>query len=238
MGAPSTTRRRFAFLAAAVVLGAWLAGCAATTPAAGNRGAGGPAGIPEGKGRLILETGGISEVNYYILDQATDKEVYQANPRMGSTSPLGYERGGPDRPPMVDLDPGTYTVVVNTDTKEPVQVADVEVRAGEDRYVQVPVGRFQIMYSNESGRAQVPFLIYDYTLKTVMGKGLTSTEVRYFIAPVGDYKVRIENSASGVDEIRPVQVTFGRPQNITIGPAPTQEQPSGSGQGTQDGSQQ
>jgi hypothetical protein len=211
-------------IAAALAFGA--IGCATT----GAGGAGGIPQIPEGKGRLVLETGGISEVNFYVNDQETDEEVYAATPRLGASSPMGYERGGTDRPPMVDLLPGTYTVVVTTDTRDPVQIPDVEIQAGVDRYVQVPVGRFQILYSAESGRAQVPFLIYDYGMKTVLGKGLTSTEVRYFIAPVGDYKIRIENASSGIDEIRPVQVSFGRPQNITIGPAPVEEVPAGTGQ--------
>ena len=53
----------------------------------------------------------------------------------------------------------------------------------------------------------------------MLGRGMTSTEVRYFIVPVGEYKVRIENSPTGLDEIRPVQVSMGQTQNILIGTA-------------------
>ena len=197
----------------------WAVGCAST---GGSSAWGGPPPIPEGKGRLFLETGGINEVNFYVLDQETDDEVYSETPRMSASSPAGYERGGVSMPKYVDLPPGQYTLVVNTDIQDHVEIPDIEVRMGEERYAQIPIGRFQLLYSiaGEQGpvRTQVPFLIYDYNMNTVLGKGMTSTEIRYFITPVGTYKVRIENSPSGLDQIRPVQVGFGRPQNITIEP--------------------
>jgi hypothetical protein len=202
----------------------WIVGCAST----GGSTWGGPPPIPEGKGRFYLETGGISEVNFYVIDQETDDEVYSETPRMSASSPARYERGGVSVPQYVDLPPGKYSLVVNTDIQEPVEVPDIEVRMGEERYVQVPIGRFQLLYytQGEQGlvRSQVPFLIYDFNMSTVLGKGMTSTEISYFITPVGTYKVRIENSPSGLDEQRPVQVSFGRPQNISIEPA---AQPSG-----------
>jgi hypothetical protein len=113
-----------------------------------------------------------------------------------------------------------------------VEIPDVEVSMGEERYVQIPVGRFQVLFSDQQGRSQVPFLIYDYNMKTVLGKGMTSTEIRYFVVPVGNYKIRIENSPSGLDQIRPVQASFGRIQNITIAPptTPEPEEDQGSGQ--------
>ena len=224
------------FLGAVLALGyaALLSGCAAT----GGGTAQAPLPIPEGKGRLILETGGIYEVNFYVIDQETDEEVYSETPRLSASSPSGYERGVRNLPPHVDLPPGLYTVVVNTDIRDDVRIPDVEVVMGEERYVQVPIGRFQIFFWEQRGdsreRAQVPFLIYDYSMRTVLGKGMTSTEVRYFIAPVGNYKIRIENSPTGLDEIRPVQVSFGRAQNISIEP-PTATTP---GQGGGGGPQQ
>lgn len=192
----------------------------------------GPPPIPEGKGRLMLETGGINEVNFYVIDQETDDEVYSETPRLAASSPIGYERGLRQLPQSVDLPPGVYTVVVNTDITDSVELADVEVKMGEERYAQIPIGRFQILFSTSQGRAQIPFLIYDYNMRTMLGKGMTSTEVRYFIVPVGNYKIRIENSPTGLDEIRLVQVSFGRTQNIIIAPAPSPEQP-GEGEGSE-----
>ena len=65
---------------------------------------------------------------------------------------------------------------------------------------------------------------------------MTSTEVRYFIVPTGEYKVRMENlSGSGRDEIRPVQVNMGQTQNIIIGPPPTPGLP---GEGNSDEGEQ
>jgi len=94
---------------------------------------------------------------------------------------------------------------------------------GETRYAMVPVGRFQVMALDNTGtRQQVPFLIYDYSMNSVLGRGMTSTETRYFIVPAGNYKVRLENAPSGMDEIRPVQVSVGQTQNLTIGGAATQ----------------
>ena len=126
-------------------------------------------------------------------------------------------------PQFVDLDPGKYLVVVNTDIDDSVE-KEVEVLMGQDVYASIPVGRFQVIFSDSQGRSQVPFLIYDYNLRTMLGRGMTSTEVRYFIVPVGEYKVRIENSPSGMDEIRPVQVGMGQTQNIHIGPPPAPAQ--------------
>ena len=224
-----------ALMGVAVLTAAGLAGCAASS----SRTHGGPAPIPEGMGRLVLQTGGINEVNFYVIDQATDEEVYSESPRLPGTSPRGYERGGFRKPQSFDLPPGQYTVVVNTDVKDPVEIRDVDVVLGETRYVQVPVGRFQLVYFDNSGtRRQMPFLIYDYSLGAVLGRGMTSTEVRYFIVPVGNYKVRVENSSSGLDEIRPVEVTYGRTQNITIGGVVQEQTPAGTGSQQQQQQQQ
>ena len=63
----------------------------------------------------MLETGGINEVNYYVLDGETGEEIHSESPRMAASSPIGYETGYRSLPQFVDLDPGRYTVVVNTD---------------------------------------------------------------------------------------------------------------------------
>lgn len=206
-------------------------GCASTGSSAGY----GPPPIAEGQGRLMLETGGINEVNFYVIDNETGDEVYSDSPRSAASSPIGYESSYGAFPQYVDLPPGSYLVVVNTDVEDSVE-KEVEIYMGQEAYVTVPIGRFQLIFFEGSERRQVPFLIYDYNLRTVLGRGMTSTEVRYFIVPTGEYKVRIENlSSSGSDEIRPVQVNMGQTQNIIIGPPPTPGQP---GEGTADESEQ
>lgn len=213
------------------VLVAVVAGCATT---GGSGGGYGMPPIAEGKGRLILETGGVNEVNYYVLDEETGEEVHSESPRMAASSPIGYETGYRSLPQFADLDPGSYRVVVNTDIDDSVE-KEVEVLMGQEMYATIPIGRFQIIFSDAQGRSQVPFLIFDYNLRTMLGRGMTSTEVRYFIVPVGEYKVRIENSPTGVDEIRPVQVSMGQTQNIIIGPPPSPAQP---GEGGSEGAAQ
>jgi len=196
-------------------------GCASTGSSAGY----GPPPIDEGKGRLMLETGGINEVNFYVIDNETGDEVYSDSPRASASSPIGYESSYGSFPQYVDLPPGSYLVVVNTDVEDSVE-KEVEIYMGQEAYVTIPVGRFQLIFFEGSERRQMPFLIYDYNLRTVLGRGMTSTEVRYFIVPTGEYKVRIENlSSSGSDEIRPVQVNMGQTQTINIGPPPTPGQP-------------
>jgi hypothetical protein len=204
-------------------------GCAST---GGSVGGYGPPPIAEGKGRLFLETGGISQVNYYVVDLETGEEVHAESPRIAASSPVGYETGGAAIPQYVDLPPGQYLVVVNTDIEDSVE-KEVRIAMGQEVYAPIPIGRFQVLFSDSQGRSQVPFLIYDYNLNTVLGRGMTSTEVRYFIVPVGEYKVRIENSPTGLDEIRPIQVSMGQTQNIIIGPPPAPAQPGEGGQGQQ-----
>lgn len=181
----------------------------------------GPPPIGEGKGRLFLETAGINSVNFYVLDQETGEEVYSEAPRVAASSPIGFESGYGSLPQYVDLIPGNYLVVVNTDVEDSVE-KEIEVRMGQEVYATIPVGRFQLIFFEGQERSQMPFLIYDYNLRTVLGRGMTSTEVRYFIVPIGEYKVRIENlTGSGSDDIRPVQVRMGQTQNIIIGPPPS-----------------
>jgi len=124
----------------------------------------------------------------------------------------------------VDLDPGTYTVVVNTDIDDDVVIDDVVVQMGQEVYKTVRVGRFQVRFQGASGFAsQMPFLIFDWNMSTILGRGMTSSEVRRLIVPEGRYKIRIENSASGFDIIKPVEVTFGRITQVLI-PAQTQDE--------------
>ena len=223
--------KRWFLVGVLVAVVAVVAGCATT---GGSGGGYGMPPIAEGKGRLILETGGVNEVNYYVLDEETGEEVHSESPRMAASSPIGYETGHRSLPQFADLDPGSYRVVVNTDIEDSVE-KEVEVLMGQEMYATIPIGRFQIIFSDAQGRSQVPFLIFDYNLRTMLGRGMTSTEVRYFIVPVGEYKVRIENSPTGVDEIRPVQVSMGQTQNIIIGPPPSPAQP---GEGGSEGAAQ
>ncbi|MGB1718456.1 MAG: hypothetical protein ACPHO6_09885 [Candidatus Latescibacterota bacterium] len=219
------------YLGASLIFAAVFSGCASTGSSAGY----GPPPIEEGKGRLMLETGGINGVNFYVIDNETGDEVYSDSPRAAASSPIGYESSYGSFPQYVDLPPGSYLVVVNTDVEDSVE-KEVEIYMGQEAYVTIPIARFQLIFFEGSDRRQVPFLIYDYNLRTVLGRGMTSTEVRYFIVPTGEYKVRIENlSGSGSDEIRPVQVNMGQTQNIIIGPPPAPGQP---GEGNADESEQ
>lgn len=206
----------------------WMrgAGCAATT---GGGSQYLPPPIPEGKGRLILDAAGINQLNFYVLDEETEETVYEAAPRMSASSPGAYESSSPEFGLAVDLPPGTYTVVVNTDIKKNIELKGVEVKMGVEGYVPVPVGRFQVIFSGgDQFGSQVPFLIMDYNMRSILGRGMTSSEVRHFIVPEGVYKIRMENLQAGLDEIRPVEVVRGRitPLNINLGAA--QDQP-GSG---------
>ncbi len=193
-----------------------------------------PPPIPEGKGRLILDAGGINQLNFYVLDQETEETVFEAAPRMAGSSPGAYESSSQDFGLSVDLPPGSYTVVVNTDIKKNIELKGVEVKMGLEGYVPVPVGRFQVIFTGgEQFGSQVPFLIMDYNMRSILGRGMTSSEVRHFIVPEGVYKIRMENLQVGLDEIRPVEVVRGRitPINIAIG-GTQQEQPgSGADQG-------
>ena len=208
-----------------------ITACAST---GGGAGMYGPPPIIEGKGRLFLETAGINKVNYYILDLETGEEVYSESPRAAASSPIGFETGYGSLPQYVDLAPGNYLVVVNTDVEDSVE-KEVEVRMGQEVYATIPIGRFQLIFFEGQERTQMPFLIYDYNLRTVLGRGMTSTEVRYFIVPTGEYKVRIENLAgTGSDDIRPIQVRMGQTQNVVIGPPPTLAPPTDDGGGDGD----
>ena len=193
-----------------------------------------PAPIPEGMGRLMLDAGGINELNFYVLDQDTDEEVYSDTPRMFASSPVFYETGSQEYRLKADLPPGLYTVVVNTDIEDNVEIRDVEVTLGTEAWRQVRVGRFAVRFvgGDQFGR-QIPFLIMDYNMRTVLGKGMTSSEVRYFIVPADrSYKVRIENSPSGFDEHRPVEVTFGNITHIQIEADTQQDEGEDGGGGT------
>ena len=210
----------------------WMlaSGCA-TTGGSQNM----PPPIPEGKGRLILDAGGINQLNFFVLDQETEEEVYESTPRMSASSPGAYESSSQEFGLSVDLVPGIYTVVVNTDIKKNVELKDVEVKMGLEVYQKVPVGRFQILFNGgDQFGAQMPFLIMDYSMRAVLGKGMTSSEVRHFIVPEDIYKIRIENSAASLDEIRPVEVVFGRITPLTISVA-TQQQPDQQGTGQSGG---
>ena len=200
----------------------WLSACAST--GSGGGAAYMPPPIPEGKGRLTLQAAGINQLNFYIVDDATGEEVYEDMPRVSSRSPSAYDSGAERNRLTVDLDPGTYTVVVNTDIDDDVVIDDVVVQMGQEIYKTVRVGRFQVRFQGASGfGSQMPFLIFDWNMSTILGRGMTSSEVRRLIVPVGRYKIRIENSASGFDVIKPVEVSFGRITQVMI-PSATQEE--------------
>ncbi len=184
----------------------------------------GPGPIPQGSGRLILEAGGIRELNFFVTDQETGEEVHSAFPRLSAMSPSAYESGLKQTNLIVDLEPGVYTVVVNTDVNDDVVFENVQLTANIEKYVSVRVGRFQVMVAGTQFGANMPFVIMDYTMRNVLGRGMTSRQVRHFIVPEGQYKIRMENSPTGFDEIRPVEVVYGRPPSfVRIGQETTEE---------------
>lgn len=190
-----------------------LAACATT----GGTAAYGPPPIPEGKGRLRIEAGGINELNFYVEDAETGDIVYEDMPLAAAYSPSAYERSWSESRLVVDLDPGTYDVVVNTHIEESVVQRGVVVQMGQEVYAPVRVGRLQIVITGDQQMSrQIPFQFLDYNMRTVLGRGMTTGEVRYFILPVGRYKIRLENTADGIDEMRPVDVAFGRPTPLYI----------------------
>lgn len=209
--------------------GLFITSCATTTGGSAYM----PPPIPEGQGRLFIDAGGISDLNFLIIDDETEDEIYSQTPRMSARSPIAYERGLQSGMPIqVDLDPGTYRIEVNTDIKQSVTIEDVVVVMGEEVFKRVPVGRFQILFTGGEGfGSQVPFLIMDYNMRTVLGNGMTSTEVRHFVVPEGVYKIRIENSPTGLDEIKHLEVFFNRVTPINFSPpaGPEQEVPGGTG---------
>lgn len=207
----------------AALTATWFAGCASTGSGSGE--AYMPPPIPEGKGRLTLVAGGINQLNFYIVDDATGDEVYEDMPRMSSRSPSGYDSGAEANRLTVDLAPGSYTVVTNTDIEDDVVVEDVRVLMGQEVYQDVRVGRFQVQFQGDTSfGSQMPFLIWDWNMSTVLGRGMTSSEIRRFIVPEGRYKIRIENSSSGFDVIKPVEVNYGRITQVIIS-TQTQEDP-------------
>ena len=137
-------------------------------------------------------------------------------PRASAFSPSAYERSWSENRLVVDLAPGTYDITVNTDISDSIIERGVRIQMGQEAHVVVRVGRVQVMVTGSQGFSQVPFLFMDYTMRTVLGRGMTSSELRYFILPVGSYKIRMENSPTGVDEMRSIEVAFGRPTPVLI----------------------
>ena len=120
---------------------ALVAGCATTTGGGQNM----PPQIPEGKGHLILDAGGIKEMNFFVISQETEQQVFSYMPRASAMSPSAYERSAQEFGLHTYLDPGIYTVVVNTDLEaDTIEIPDVEVKLGEEKWVRVQVGRFML----------------------------------------------------------------------------------------------
>lgn len=186
----------------------WLNACASTS---GGYDDYGPGPIPAGMGRLWIDAGGINELNFYINDQATGQEVHSDFPRMSGSAPGAYETGLQNTNLLVDLPAGVYTVVVNTDIDDDVEIKDVEIVASQEKYVSARLGRFQVRTAGGNLGSNMPFLIMDYSMRTVLGRAMTTQGVRHFIVPEGQYKVRMENSSTGFDQVRPVEVVYGRP---------------------------
>jgi len=168
--------------------------------------------IPPGKGELVLEAGGIEALDFTVYSQKDGRQIARI---------YGLR---------TYLDPGIYKIVVQTDLEDEIEIEDVEIVAGQERHVRVPVGRFMVnVFGATAGqegmarRIQIPFLVYDYGMHKVLGRGMTSLQVQHFIAREGMYKVRVTPTivTSGGqtmlhDIIRPVEVRFGAVYPVTI----------------------
>jgi hypothetical protein len=219
-------RATFVRVGMALILLGIVAGCATT--GGGERAV--PV-IPAGKGYLVLEAGGIGELNFSIFNQETGVRVAQC---------YGLD---------TYLDPGHYRVEVETDLTyrdvRRVVLDDIAIVEGQEKHVRVPVGRFMINVTQQSdassygsGKVQLPFRVYDYGRKTVLlDRGMTSTHAKHFIAPVGTYKVELtprvfSESGSHMEHIiKPIEVRFGSvyPLMIHLGGTP-KAQPSQQGE--------
>ncbi|MCK5119326.1 MAG: hypothetical protein KAJ05_02145 [Candidatus Latescibacteria bacterium] len=219
-------RATFLRVGMALILFGFVAGCATT--GGGERAV--PA-IPAGKGVLVLEAGGIGELNFSVFNQETGVRVAQ--------------RYGLD----TYLDPGHYRVEVETDFTYPdlrrVVLDEIAIIEGQEKHVRVPVGRFMINVSQQSDassygsqRVQLPFRVYDFGRKTVLlDRGMTSTQAKHFIAPMGTYKVELtprifgEGGSHTEHIMKPIEVRFGSvyPLMIHLGGTP-QAQPSQQGE--------
>ena len=220
---------RYRSLAVAGVL-AWatslLVSCAATSEYDDY----GPAPIPPGKGRLIIEAGGIPRLNFYIIDEETEEEVYSDTPLQAAFSPSAFQSTQVETNLRVDLDPGIYRVVVNTHIDDDVEVSDVEIRMGQETLKVARVGRFQVILSGANSGSRLPFVIMDYNMSNILGRAMTTPDVRHLVVSEGHYKIRIENSTSGLDVQRPLEVSFGRITPIQIGVSTTEEGDEGDDQ--------
>ena len=218
-------RATFVRMGMALVLLGIVAGCA--TMGGGERAV--PV-IPAGKGVLVLETGGIGELNFSIFNQETGERVAQCP----------FYDGGLD----AVLDPGHYRVEVETDLTyravRRVVLDEIAIIEGQEKHVRVPVGRFMVNVIQggdeqmPGGRkTQFPFKVYDYGMKTVLlNRGMTST-MKYFVVPVDTYKVELtprysdESGSHQEHIIEIIEVRFGavRPVIINLGGA-REAQPS------------
>ncbi len=198
--------------------------------------------IPEGKGHLILEAGGIPELDFRIVDQATDDVVVKHVGRGSgwARSPRTYEKSFQESGLQEFVDPGVYKVVVDTDLDrdDPIVIEDVVITAGQRKYIRIPVGRFSVIVTQISGsgdtqtsrKVQMPFTVLDYGLDTVlMTRGMTSTQVKYFVVPVGAYRVKLERRGPrGTDSqqhIKDLAIKFGQVWPVQIELGETTAQP-------------
>ena len=233
-----TKRMFFCFIVLSFVSGV-LMGCAGSYETRGGEAQ--PPPIPAGMGQIVLDASGIALLNYKIVDQATGKEVIVEQGRgRRAMSIRAVERGTEMSNLQKFVQPGTYKILVETDLErdQEVEIDDIQVGAGETKYVRVPVGQFSLIVTLSSSdpntpasQVQYPFKIWDYSKREFLGRGMTSTQIKYFVAREGLYKVSIEpNPGSNLGEfIQDVRVQAGRvfPVRIDIPSAGTTETPAG-----------
>ena len=226
MNALRTLGNRLPILA--LTLAGLIAGCAASSEVKL------PPPLPEGKGQLLIEAGGIMELNFSVIDQETQEVVYSTSPRPSPLSPSAFQRQLRESQLKAYLDPGIYTLVVNTDFESDIiEVVDIEIVQGERKWVSVQIGSFMVIVTRDNQPEQARFVVYDYNMRSILGQGMTSTQVRHFVARPGIYKLRIENMAMQTDVIREFRVNMGSVYPVRIELLPSSGDESEQNTGTQ-----
>ena len=176
-----------------LITAAWMMGCASSGKYSKKDE---PVTIPEGKGHLILYSGGIPELDFRVVDQATDEVVVKGK---------GLQEF---------LDPGVYKVVVDTDLDvvHPVAIERVTITAGQLTHVEIPIGRFRVTVHHKGlidddgvshcSPVRMRFMLWDYELNKILLTGRSSLYgydsqladsdlTEHYAVPEGDYKIQI-----------------------------------------------
>ena len=156
--------------------------------------------LPDGYGKIILDTGGIESLSFTVTEQVTGKKMSDIQ---------GLE---------AVLPAGVYKLTIKTSLDDPLIIQDVTVVTGQVRPLHVPVGQFLINVSMTGGEGEDPqrvesarFTIYNYAFDRTLGKGIVyRTPPQRFIAPIGTYKVGVYIPNLG-EQVKVYEIEFGKP---------------------------